>query len=402
MGIDNIIKKSIEDSVDNLDLPVEKYEEMFEYITSQERLEKLSFIKSLLQRVNILLRSINYKEAIGVAAFVMVLILVPTAVKYSRSKDINAAIDKDKAISSEKSVKGYDFSRQFEEIVTGEGGGKTETINDEKEIKKKVPFPIEYPKFIPSDYKLENMNMTIINDFIGKVYDVKLEYRTSANKLLIITQATETVKIISDEPEKHEKVSVNGVDAYLSENKGNDGFVQLIFCKNGKYYNITASSMGKDDIINIAKSLDFNLQGDTRKNYRNGTYEIFDYSDDTKNRISFAADYPKYIPEGFKSSKPTVLQLNVEGNTLFIIQENYLNNKNDLISICETDDKSKFQNITGKFKKETIDGIDDWYREDIEDKNKIIQIIFWKNEKLYSVKGSNVMKEELIKVAKSL
>lgn len=402
MGIDNIIRKSLEDSVDNLDLSVEKYEEMFEYITSHERAIKRSLIKSLLQRVNILFSGINYKEAIGVAAFVMVLILVPTAVKYSRSKDINAAIDKDKAISTEKNVRGYDFSRQFEEIVTGEGGSKTETINDEKEIKKKVPFPIEYPKFIPSEYKLENTNMTIINDFIGKIYDVKLEYRTPANKMLIITQATETIKIILDEPEKHEKVSINGVDAYLSENKGKDGFVQLIFSKNGKYYNITASSIGKDDIINIAKSLDFSLQGDTRKSYRNGTYEIFDYNDNTKKKVSFDVDYPKYIPDGFKGGKPTVVQLKIEDNTLTIVQESYLNEKGETIAISETDHIGKFQNIYGKFKKTAIDGLDCWYSEDKLDRDNITQIVFSKNEKLYSVRGRNILKEELIKVAKSL
>jgi hypothetical protein len=391
MGSDNIIKKSIEDNVDKLDLPVEKYEKMFDYITSQERAPKRSFIESILQRLNALFRGVNFKEAIGVVAFIMVLILVPTAVKYGRSNDINTA-------------KGYDFSRMLEELVVFEGSKEAETINDEKTIKEKVPFPIEYPKFVPSEYKLDKMNMTIMNDCIGKIYEVKLEYRTTAKKLFVITQSTETAKIVSEESGIQDKISINGIDAYLSESKGKDGFVQLTFCKNGKFYIISASNtgIGKDDIINIAKSLDFSLQGDTRKSYRNGTIEFFDYSDDMKKKLSFAADYPKYIPDGFDSAKPTVVQMNVEGNILSIVQQNYFNNKNDLISISETNDKSKFQNLKGKFKKETIDGIDGWYREDVENNNKIIQIIFSKNEKFYSVYGQNISKEELIKVAKSL
>lgn len=391
MGSDNIIKKSIEDSVDNLDLPVENYERMFDYITSQERAAKRSFIESLLQRLNVIFRGINFKEAIGVVAFIMVLILVPTAVKHGRSNDINTA-------------KGYDFSRQLEELVVIQGSSEAETVNDEKEIKEKVPFPIEYPKFVPKEYKLDKMNMTILKDCIGKIYDVRLEYRTSAKKMFVITQATDTAKIVSEEHGTQEKISINGIDAYLSESKGKDGFVQLTFCKNGKFYMISATntSIGKDDIINIAKSLDFSLQGDTRKSYRNGTIEFFDYNDDMKKKLSFAVDYPKYIPDGFDSAKPTVVQLNVEGNILSIVQQNYFNNKNNLISISETNDKSKFKNIQGKFKKETIDGIDGWYREAVEDNGKVIQIIFSKNEKFYSVYGQNISKEEIIKVAKSL
>lgn len=400
MGIDNIIRKSLEDSVDNLDLPVEKYEEMFEHITSQERAIKRRFIKSLLQRVNILLRRINYKEAIGVAAFVMVLILVPTVVKYSRSKDINAAIDKDKAISSEKSVKGYDFSRQLELLVSDIIPRNREIIKDENQIKEKVPFPIEYPKFIPEGYKLANTDMEINEDYIGKIYSVGLVYKKASNNTFMIMQITETGK--PGDIDKYEKISINGVDAYLYDPKIKNGNMQLMLWKNGKYYNVISDSIGKDNIINIAKSLDFNLQGDTRKSYRNGTFEYFEYNDSTKKMVPFTVDYPKYTPNGFKINNTQIMQLKKEDKVLTIARENYNNGTGSMITISETDDKSKFQNITGKFKKETIDGIDGWYREDIEDKNKIIQIIFWENEKLYCVKGSNVTKEELIKVAKSL
>jgi len=127
----------------------------------------------------------------------------------------------------------------------------------------KLSFKAKKPTVLPEDVKeLEPKTEVVIQGakklkvvkqaWVDKDADKKLKYQ---RKELLIIQSDDdgTVKpmnVLS----KGEKIQVAGVDAWLIK-RGEHDPIQLIFWKDGRYFNIRGMNIKADKLIKIAESL---------------------------------------------------------------------------------------------------------------------------------------------------
>jgi len=139
---------------------------------------------------------------------------------------------------------------------------KHEVITDQNKIKSTFPVKEEKPTIDLGDLKqvsTEAENDTYNPDFpqyITNTYRIMTVYKSPSGKELIITQGNSEDNADGPLPNIVNKTStakVKGVDAAICEAK--NGYTQVVFIKNKKFYNIMGYKMSKVDLIKIAESL---------------------------------------------------------------------------------------------------------------------------------------------------
>lgn len=117
---------------------------------------------------------------------------------------------------------------------------------------------------------------------------------------------------------------------------------------------------------------------------------------------------PDYVPADLKKIEPKQYNLSNAGYSLNIIESAWIDNKpitspehKQLLIIQSNDDGSnKPENILNEGEKIMLGDVEAWVLNPA--LNDPTQIMFWKNNQYFNVRGLNISKEELIKVALSL
>jgi hypothetical protein len=142
---------------------------------------------------------------------------------------------------------------------------KEKMINDKNKIKESTPFKIEVPNIDLGDLKEVKQFLRIVdysydapttNKTPTSDHKLTTVYKGNKTRALVILQTEDTGKPhkLLDECEK---VKVKGVDAYIYDPQPGIGrsVVQVMFWKDGKYYNVAGSDLSKGDLLKIAESL---------------------------------------------------------------------------------------------------------------------------------------------------
>jgi len=149
-------------------------------------------------------------------------------------------------------------------------------ISEKNKIKEYTFFKFEEPTIDLGDLKEVNQYLSIVNfsfdvPTINKIppreHLLVTNYKGDKFRTLLIFQTVETgrpdLKItgngsyISDLMQKWDKVKINGDDGYISDfgTSGTNNAVQIMFWKNGRYYNVSGSGLSKDYLLEIAESI---------------------------------------------------------------------------------------------------------------------------------------------------
>ncbi len=143
---------------------------------------------------------------------------------------------------------------------------KETEIKDRDKIQKQTPFKIESPSLDLEDLKETQHTLTVIDytiedqsipEDIPSNHRITTIYKGNDNRSLMITQLEETTRP-ADLLNECEKVKLKDVDAYVynpTNNKGTKGVIQVMFWKDGKYYNIMGKDIGKEKLLKIAETL---------------------------------------------------------------------------------------------------------------------------------------------------
>lgn len=140
--------------------------------------------------------------------------------------------------------------KQPKTITVEEYNKKSKEYKNEEEVKKNIKFQLKEP-----EYKYKNMKKIEVtgNSQSSKFnsFDVGITiYRTDDNREVRIQQVQDTGRpneILS----MSEKISINGVDAWVY----GEYYIQIMFWKEGMYYNVSAENVELNELIKIAESI---------------------------------------------------------------------------------------------------------------------------------------------------
>lgn len=144
---------------------------------------------------------------------------------------------------------------------------KETQVSDKAKIKDMTPFKVEVPDVDLEDLKETKQDLTVVDyTFVNtpestqkqsnQDHRVETIYKGNGQRALMITQIEENMKPI-DLLNDCEKITIKGVDAYIYNPQANIGIsvIQIMFWKDGKYYNIMGRDIKLDKLIKIAESL---------------------------------------------------------------------------------------------------------------------------------------------------
>ncbi|SKA86892.1 protein of unknown function [Clostridium sp. USBA 49] len=127
---------------------------------------------------------------------------------------------------------------------------KVKNLDNEDEVLKNINFKPKEP-----EYKYKNMKKVKVTGQKHSAstgsFDLSVSYyQTDDGKEIRIQQAPDTGKP-EDTLARAQKISINGTDAWVYGNKNK----QIMFWKDGIYYNIAAEDVELDELIKVASSL---------------------------------------------------------------------------------------------------------------------------------------------------
>lgn len=133
-----------------------------------------------------------------------------------------------------------------------------------KGIASHVPFKVKTPANLPEGvvpgaantqtYEQNGKRLTVVQQgWLDKDKDKKLKYQ---QKELLITQSSDDGSYLpTGLLSKAEKITVQGVDAWVLRGDDLHDPVQIMFWKDGTYYNIRGMNIQDDKLLKIAESL---------------------------------------------------------------------------------------------------------------------------------------------------
>lgn len=127
------------------------------------------------------------------------------------------------------------------------GSNFIEEFNTISEIREKVGYDFEYPKFMPNGYKMDNINL-MFNSFIQISYvngDMTIDYRTQNEN----GDISGNYKIYEDV----EDININGREICI---KGNDNkFYTAVYTGENSFSIYATQGLDKKTLIEIIKSI---------------------------------------------------------------------------------------------------------------------------------------------------
>jgi hypothetical protein len=128
-----------------------------------------------------------------------------------------------------------------------------EAYSEINKIKEHVPFNIEFPKFFPNDYKLESSYLDITKNTSSVFYKINLCYSNTSNMNFNISIASEGSKP-EDFLKTLKKVKLGTIEAWIDHKNNGKGSNQVMFWKNGLYYNISSTEVDIETLTKISES----------------------------------------------------------------------------------------------------------------------------------------------------
>lgn len=124
---------------------------------------------------------------------------------------------------------------------------------NENEVSKNVKFNVKEP-----DYKYKNMQKVKVDgrNFSNSIntFDATISwYKTDDNKEIRIQQAPDTGKP-EDLLARCKKIKIGDIDAWVYSSDLGDTFAQIMFWKDGEYFNVSGAAT-VDELIKISQSL---------------------------------------------------------------------------------------------------------------------------------------------------
>ena len=167
----------------------------------------------------------------------------------------SSAIDKDTIIKIAKSFNVFSNRKLW---LTD----KHEVYTGVEEIKSKLPFTVEKPKFYPKDCREGSEFLDITKNSKGALYEFNIYYigaqydgnqNTSPQRyfaIRVINEASKPEEILK----KCEKTTLGKLEAWIYPSENGKGNNQVMFWKKGLYYNIASSKLDVDTLKKIAES----------------------------------------------------------------------------------------------------------------------------------------------------
>ncbi|MBL4936927.1 DUF4367 domain-containing protein [Clostridium sp. YIM B02515] len=403
MNIDDLINVSLKDKSERFNISEEKYDMMLQYIETEAKAKKCKF--TMLNKF----KKIFSKPYLGYLAEVVILIIIfffiPLAVK--NYKDINqTVVQNNTTLQLQQKNYSYDFIKELRGIVQRYDNASlrqditTKEFTDINEVKEKVPFNIQCPNFLPDGYKFKDGSMRTESTSFFTMYSVIMNYSKSDMENVFIVENSDTGK---ENLDGWEKISINGIDAWIRVPESPKPNIQIVLWNGGKYYNFISDCTGRDNLIKIACSIDYSKDINPK--------ETVCYTEDMsqiKEKLPFEIKLPKYMSEGYKQNRTMLSLKTVDKESLYFITTVYSKDIKENIEVSQVNETvnpdtvlEKYKDEINKLEKLDLNGIDAWVYESRGDSKKY-EIIFSKYGRYFMVSGDKQHRDELINVAKSI
>lgn len=401
MKTDEAIKAALHKRAASYELSEDKAVDIFRYIEENGRVSRNKF--SFLGEFRNLISRVEFNGFIEIALIILIAIVVPFAVRsHKNSSTLPLKHSTDLSSTQLNKEYKYNFEKELvgvvEQYVTATPASEHQSYNDINKIKDKIPFNIQYPNFIPEGYKLNNTVVDVYPSSLFTVYSVKMTYTGNGKEEIRINEISETGHPNLD---SWEKTNINGIDAWVSPVQNSKSIIQIILYNNGKYYNFSCDSNGRENLIKVASSFDY-----SKDIIPNETIQYFDDEEQVKVKLPYEAKFPTYMPSNFKKSRTFLTIKNVGNDELYILNTTYNAENNDGITITEVNETINPKDIFNKYKTEinkhqkiNLKGTDAWVYEGSE---KLTEVIFYKDGRYYMISGMAKYKDEFIKIAASI
>ena len=281
-----------------------------------------------------------------------------------------------------------------------------------------VSFRIIEPMYIPAGYNFESVEG---KKFRGAAKDLDLasfSYKNGDEQLTIketiVIKTIQNTELSTLPEDTREIVDINGIEGRYSEENG----IKLLGWKIGnlslsisswknKGQNQTSSSLGKEDMINIAKSV------------REKTPE--EAIAEAQTKVSFSILQPTYIPEGYRMNTAQTTgtrfrgtSVELEQSSIFYIKGDEFFAKNEILNLRESltiKEDTTFPESTSNIKWKYIDinGVQGHFLEEPDG----VKSLNWEignlslaiSSQSYNesdFKGTSLSMEEMVKMARSI
>lgn len=182
---------------------------------------------------------LKYKKIILVVTLISV-ILIGTSVfafnNIKESKNNNDSTPPNKTMSSKN------FNSRLTDFKTKD------------EINKNIKVKIKEPKYKHANIKQINVQGQRQSSRLGSFDLTVMTYKGDDNKYIRIQEAQDTGKP-EDLLTNSKKISINDTEAWVYGDEKGDNYKQIMFWKNGTYYNV-ASDIELNELIKVAESIE--------------------------------------------------------------------------------------------------------------------------------------------------
>ncbi|MFL0197414.1 DUF4367 domain-containing protein [Clostridium sp. WILCCON 0269] len=144
--------------------------------------------------------------------------------------------------SQKNTLSSSDFNSQLTDFKT------------EDEVNKNIKFKPKKPKYSYANMKETSLVGQTQSTSLGSFDLSIITYKGDDNKEIRIQQAQDTGKP-EDLLARCKKISINGIEAWVYGDEQGDDYKQIMFWKDGMYYNV-ASDIELDELIKIAASIE--------------------------------------------------------------------------------------------------------------------------------------------------
>ena len=408
MKADDAIRLAIENETSKLVLMDEAFDKMLDYIENHEEVKTKTSKFKLLKSINARTSQLPIREFIAVAAFVFILVAVPFSINHYNlnKKKVENGLTIDKTTNDIFIRRLENFIEDMNSISIADAANPTskcETYTDIKEIEAKAPFSFDYPKFIPEGYEIYSTELSINKrnnpgDKAAESVHFLVTYRNSEGKVFNIIQSKyelpEYLQVKSHQPPKGlncEQITLNGLEGWFQPDSS-----QLMFWSKDRFYNINAPmGMDKEIQIKIAKSL--NAISDPSF-WPTEKYESYTAMNEIKEKVPFAIEFPKYIPEGYNLQSSNLdITRNSSGN-LYELTLSYNKSIGDGFSVYIFSGIPKPDELLKKFNKTAVGNSEYWIYPS-KKSGGTNQIMFWKNNLFYIIFDNDI--DTMKKIAES-
>ncbi|CAB1244750.1 DUF4367 domain-containing protein [Clostridium sp. MT-14] len=185
------------------------------------------------------MNKLKYKKIILAVTLISVMLIVTSVFAFNNIKESKNTND---STSSNKTISSKNFNSRLTDFKT------------EDEINKNIKVKIKEPKYKHANMKQINVQGQRQNNSLGSFDLIVMTYKGDDEKYIRIQEAQDTGKP-EDLLTNSKKISINDTEAWVYGDEKGDNYKQIMFWKNGTYYNV-ASDIELNELIKVAESIE--------------------------------------------------------------------------------------------------------------------------------------------------